>query len=76
MRKRYIDLHRASYYLPCSSIHLQMEQQEREKDNKYERDPTLAAKEHGNAPSKGARIDAELAEEDRKTLEKKGIPVE
>ena len=53
-----------------------MEQQEREKDNKYERDPTLAAKEHGNAPSKGARIDAELAEEDRKTLEKKGIPVE
>ena len=56
-----------------------MEQQEREKESqtsKYERDPTLVAREHGNEPSRGARIDAELAEEDRKTLEKKGIPVE
>ena len=54
----------------------QMEQLEREKDNKYERDPTLAAREQGNKPSRGAEIDAELAEDDRKTLEKKGIPVE
>lgn len=53
-----------------------MEQHEEGKVSKYERDPTLAAKEHGNDPSRGAEIDAELAEDDRRTLEKKGISVE
>lgn len=35
--------------------------------------PTDAALSHGNQPSRGARIDEELEEEDRKTLEAKGI---
>lgn len=35
--------------------------------------PTDAALSHGNKPSRGARIDEELEEEDRKTLEAKGI---
>ncbi|OAQ67078.1 hypothetical protein VFPPC_14429 [Pochonia chlamydosporia 170] len=37
------------------------------------KDPTLPAKMHGNEPSKGAKIDAELAAEDEQRLrEKKG----
>ncbi|KAI9750867.1 MAG: hypothetical protein M4579_006273 [Chaenotheca gracillima] len=36
------------------------------------KDPTLPAKNHGNEPSKGAKIDAELAEEEQETLRKKG----
>ncbi|KAL6858089.1 hypothetical protein ACO1O0_005541 [Amphichorda felina] len=37
------------------------------------KDPTLPAKMHGNSPSKGAKIDAELQAEDEQRLsEKKG----
>ncbi|KIE01376.1 hypothetical protein MAJ_02717, partial [Metarhizium majus ARSEF 297] len=37
------------------------------------KDPTLPAKMHGNEPSKGAKIDAELAAEDAQRIkEKKG----
>ncbi|KAL8963272.1 MAG: hypothetical protein Q9183_005033 [Haloplaca sp. 2 TL-2023] len=36
-------------------------------------DPTLPAKKHGNEPSKGAKIDAELQEEEDEMLKKKGI---
>jgi hypothetical protein len=35
--------------------------------------PTEAAKKHGNQPSRGARIDEELEQDDRKTLERKGL---
>lgn len=35
------------------------------------KDPTMAAKMHGNQPSKGARIDKELMEDDEKRLEEK-----
>ncbi|KUI56103.1 hypothetical protein VM1G_09099 [Cytospora mali] len=34
-------------------------------------DPTLPAKAHGNAPSKGAKIDAEIQAEEEATLNKK-----
>ncbi|CAI7583733.1 unnamed protein product [Penicillium discolor] len=36
-------------------------------------DPTKPAKSHGNAPSKGAKIDAELKAEDEQRLQEKGI---
>ncbi|KAI9842593.1 MAG: hypothetical protein M1837_007031 [Sclerophora amabilis] len=36
------------------------------------KDPTLPAKLHGNEPSKGAKIDAEIAAEEEETLKKKG----
>ncbi|RAL14611.1 uncharacterized protein BO97DRAFT_469017 [Aspergillus homomorphus CBS 101889] len=36
-------------------------------------DPTKPAKLHGNAPSKGAQIDAELQAEDEQRLKEKGI---
>lgn len=35
------------------------------------KDPTMAAKMHGNQPSKGARIDKELMEDDEKRLQEK-----
>ncbi|KAL8771593.1 MAG: hypothetical protein Q9209_003036 [Squamulea sp. 1 TL-2023] len=36
-------------------------------------DPTLPAKNHGNEPSKGAKIDAEIQQEEEEMLRKKGI---
>lgn len=36
------------------------------------KDATLPAKMHGNEPSKGAKIDAELQAEEEATLKKKG----
>lgn len=36
-------------------------------------DPTELARMHGNAPSKGARIDKELMEDDAEILRKKGV---
>ncbi|KAI4117034.1 MAG: hypothetical protein LQ345_002659 [Seirophora villosa] len=36
-------------------------------------DPTLPAKKHGNEPSKGAKIDAEIQQEEEEMLKKKGI---
>ncbi|KAL4867537.1 hypothetical protein BDV12DRAFT_171116 [Aspergillus spectabilis] len=36
-------------------------------------DPTKPAKLHGNAPSKGAKIDKELQEDDERRLREKGI---
>ncbi|KAJ4298715.1 hypothetical protein N0V88_003747 [Collariella sp. IMI 366227] len=38
----------------------------------HKKDPTLPAKMHGNEPSKGAKIDAELQAEDEAELKKKG----
>ncbi|KAI4148776.1 MAG: hypothetical protein LQ340_004938 [Diploschistes diacapsis] len=35
-------------------------------------DPTLPARSHGNEPSKGAKIDAELQAEEEEMLKKKG----
>jgi len=35
-------------------------------------DPTLPAKLHGNEPSKGAKIDAELQQEEEELLKKQG----
>ncbi|KAJ5489066.1 hypothetical protein N7539_003956 [Penicillium diatomitis] len=37
------------------------------------KDPTAPAKMHGNEPSKGAKIDAELQAEDEQRLREKGI---
>ncbi|KAI0019670.1 hypothetical protein F4780DRAFT_427063 [Xylariomycetidae sp. FL0641] len=37
-----------------------------------QQDPTLPAQLHGNEPSKGAKIDAELRAEEEETLKKKG----
>ncbi|KAI4146352.1 MAG: hypothetical protein LQ341_002116 [Variospora aurantia] len=36
-------------------------------------EPTLPAKKHGNEPSKGAKIDAEIQQEEEEMLKKKGI---
>lgn len=36
------------------------------------KDATLPARSHGNEPSKGAKIDQELREEDEAALKKKG----
>ncbi|KAF6234074.1 hypothetical protein HO173_007904 [Letharia columbiana] len=38
----------------------------------YKKDPTLPAKNHGNEPSKGAKIDAEIQQEEEEMLKKKG----
>ncbi|POS75217.1 hypothetical protein DHEL01_v206386 [Diaporthe helianthi] len=35
------------------------------------KDPTLPAKSHGNEPSKGAKIDAEIQAEEEETIKKK-----
>ncbi|SLM40297.1 hypothetical protein LPUS_11044 [Lasallia pustulata] len=37
-----------------------------------QKDPTLPARRHGNEPSKGAKIDAELQAEEEEELRKKG----
>ncbi|KAM0797103.1 hypothetical protein BDR22DRAFT_864855 [Usnea florida] len=37
-----------------------------------QKDPTLPAKNHGNEPSKGAKIDAEIQQEEEEMLKKKG----
>ncbi|KAL8796134.1 MAG: hypothetical protein Q9195_001467 [Heterodermia aff. obscurata] len=37
-----------------------------------QKDPTLPARNHGNEPSKGAKIDAELQQEEEEILKKKG----
>lgn len=41
-------------------------------DRQREQDATLPARAHGNEPSKGAKIDQELREEDEAMLKKKG----
>ncbi|KAK3330562.1 hypothetical protein B0H66DRAFT_527910 [Apodospora peruviana] len=38
----------------------------------YKKDPTLPAKSHGNEPSRGAKIDAEIQAEEEEMLKKKG----
>ncbi|MCJ1465018.1 hypothetical protein MMC07_003633 [Pseudocyphellaria aurata] len=38
-----------------------------------QKDPTLPARNHGNEPSKGAKIDAEIKAEEDELLRKKGI---
>ncbi|KAI9857626.1 MAG: hypothetical protein M1824_004744 [Vezdaea acicularis] len=38
----------------------------------FKKDPTLPAQLHGNEPSKGAKIDKELQEEEEEELRKKG----
>ncbi|KAK3630459.1 hypothetical protein LTR56_009491 [Elasticomyces elasticus] len=38
----------------------------------YQQDATLPARSHGNEPSKGAKIDQELREEEEEILKKKG----
>ncbi|MCJ1369075.1 hypothetical protein MMC20_000283 [Loxospora ochrophaea] len=38
-----------------------------------QKDPTLPARNHGNEPSKGAKIDAEIQAEEEEMLKKKGI---
>ncbi|EAA35763.2 hypothetical protein GE21DRAFT_781 [Neurospora crassa] len=38
----------------------------------HKKDPTLPAKDHGNEPSRGAKIDAEIQAEEEEILKKKG----
>lgn len=38
----------------------------------FHKDATLPARSHGNEPSKGAKIDQELKEEEEEYLRKKG----
>ncbi|KAE8447703.1 hypothetical protein EG329_010510 [Mollisiaceae sp. DMI_Dod_QoI] len=45
---------------------------ESEEAKQYKQDPTLPAKMHGNEPSKGAKIDAEIQAEEEEELRRKG----
>ncbi|CCF48677.1 hypothetical protein NDA11_001806 [Ustilago hordei] len=40
---------------------------------KQQEKPTDAARKHGNSPSRGAKVDEQIEEEERKMLEAKGI---
>ncbi|KAK4140219.1 uncharacterized protein C8A04DRAFT_32262 [Dichotomopilus funicola] len=48
------------------------EQDESRETTLHKQDPTLPAKMHGNEPSKGAKIDAELQAEEEEIMKKKG----
>ena len=50
-------------------------EQEEEQERFSKKDPTAPAKAHGNKPSRGAKIDAELMREDEERLRQKGIDV-
>lgn len=49
----------------------EQEEEEREQEN-ARRDPREAAERHGNKPSRGAEIDAELQRDDELRLKEKG----
>ncbi|KAL2169703.1 hypothetical protein VTG60DRAFT_5756 [Thermothelomyces hinnuleus] len=51
---------------------LSKQQEESHETSLHKKDPTLPAKVHGNEPSKGALIDAELQAEDEELMKKKG----
>ncbi|TVY25496.1 hypothetical protein LHYA1_G005747 [Lachnellula hyalina] len=48
------------------------EEYEPEEVKQSKRDPTLPAKMHGNEPSKGAKVDAEIQAEEEEELRRKG----
>ncbi|KAF8854192.1 hypothetical protein BDZ45DRAFT_677080 [Acephala macrosclerotiorum] len=45
---------------------------ESEETKQLKKDPTLPAKMHGNEPSKGAKIDAQIQQEEEEELRRKG----
>jgi hypothetical protein len=47
-------------------------EEESEETKALKKDPTLPAKMHGNEPSRGAKIDAELQDEEEEELRRKG----
>ncbi|KAJ4359402.1 hypothetical protein N0V85_009444 [Neurospora sp. IMI 360204] len=47
-------------------------QQDSRETQLHKKDPTLPAKDHGNEPSRGAKIDAQIQEEEEEILKKKG----
>ena len=49
------------------------EQQKSAREQLYERDPTAVARDHGNKPSRGAEVDAELKRDDELRMQEKGI---
>ncbi|KAL2150306.1 hypothetical protein VTH82DRAFT_7982 [Thermothelomyces myriococcoides] len=51
---------------------LSEQQEESHETSLHKKDPTLPAKMHGNEPSKGAKIDAELQAEEEELMKKKG----
>ncbi|PVH82069.1 hypothetical protein DL98DRAFT_514140 [Cadophora sp. DSE1049] len=48
------------------------EEEESEEVKALKKDPTLPAKMHGNEPSKGAKIDAQIQAEEEEELRRKG----
>ncbi|KAH8662126.1 hypothetical protein BX600DRAFT_465632 [Xylariales sp. PMI_506] len=52
--------------------HEERRSHEDDKPNPSQLDPTLPARLHGNKPSRGAEIDAELLAEEKEYLERKG----
>ena len=50
-----------------------MEREEQADMQEAKADPTAPAKRHGNKPSRGAEIDAELQADDEERLKQKGI---
>ena len=49
------------------------EEEQEEQERLSKKDPTAPAKAHGNKPSRGAEIDAELMRDDEERLKQKGI---
>ncbi|VUC31540.1 unnamed protein product [Clonostachys rosea] len=50
---------------------LHEEQDQKRMEDRFMREPAYAATMHGNKPSKGAKIDAEIAREEAEMMEKK-----
>ncbi|KAL9121228.1 MAG: hypothetical protein Q9187_002212 [Circinaria calcarea] len=73
--------HKANDSKDQRSIANRLDKEERKKEivetsskeaEEYKKDPTLPARNHGNEPSKGAKIDAELKAEEEEELRRKG----
>lgn len=55
-------------------VELKEEREEEEREREAQKlDPTRPAKDHGNRPSRGAEIDAELQHDDELRMQEKGI---
>ncbi len=48
------------------------DEEESQETKALKKDPTLPAKLHGNEPSKGAKIDAQIQAEEEEELKRKG----
>ncbi|TDL22108.1 hypothetical protein BD410DRAFT_723271, partial [Rickenella mellea] len=66
------DLHDPKDQRSLSNRQALEEQMEEEAEENRIQDPLKPAQDHGNEPSRGAKIDAELQAEEQEYLERKG----